>query len=91
MRISVIIPTLREADTVARAISTTRQRLEPFEVIVVDASSDDGTREVAEHAGARVIDIPGSRAVAMNAGAPRLDAAAAGNGGFGWHRGSLLV
>jgi rSAM/selenodomain-associated transferase 2 len=65
----VIIPTLREADTVARAISTTRQRLEPFEVIVVDASSDDGTREVAEHAGAHVIDIPGSRAVAMNAGA----------------------
>jgi rSAM/selenodomain-associated transferase 2 len=69
LKISVIIPTLREADTVARAISTTRQRLEPFEVIVVDAGSDDGTRRLAERAGARVIDTPGSRAVAMNAGA----------------------
>ena len=35
----------------------------------MDAGSDDGTREVAERAGARVIDVPGSRAVAMNAGA----------------------
>ena len=65
----MIIPTLREAETVTSAISTTRQRLEPFEVVVVDAGSDDGTCEAAASAGARVIHAPGSRAVAMNAGA----------------------
>jgi rSAM/selenodomain-associated transferase 2 len=69
VKISVIIPTLREAETVTNAISTTRQRLEPFEVVVVDAGSDDGTCEAAERAGARVVHAPGSRAVAMNAGA----------------------
>ena len=35
----------------------------------MDAGSDDGTCEAAERAGARVIHAPGSRAVAMNAGA----------------------
>jgi rSAM/selenodomain-associated transferase 2 len=69
VKISVVIPTLREADTIARAVTATRQTLEPFEVIVVDAGSDDGTREAAQSAGARVISTPGSRAVAMNAGA----------------------
>jgi rSAM/selenodomain-associated transferase 2 len=69
VRISVIIPTLREIDTVARAITSTRQTLDPFEVIVVDAGSDDGTREAARSAGARVILAPGSRAIAMNTGA----------------------
>jgi rSAM/selenodomain-associated transferase 2 len=69
MRISVIIPTLREVDTVARAINSTRQTLAPFEVIIVDAGGDDGTREAAQSAGARVIVVAGSRAVAMNAGA----------------------
>lgn len=69
MKISVVIPTLREADTIARAVTATWQTLEPFEVVVVDAGSDDGTREAAQSAGARVISTPGSRAVAMNAGA----------------------
>lgn len=69
MRISVIIPTLREVDTVARAIRSTQQTLEPFEVIVVDAGSNDGTREAARRAGARVIVVRGSRAIAMSAGA----------------------
>jgi rSAM/selenodomain-associated transferase 2 len=69
VKISVIIPTLREPDTVARAISSARQTLAPFEVIVVDAGSDDGTCKAAASAGARVLHTPGSRAVAMNAGA----------------------
>ena len=69
MRISVIIPTLREVDSVARAIASAKQTLEPFEVIVVDAGSDDGTREAARSAGACVIVAPGSRAVALTTGA----------------------
>jgi rSAM/selenodomain-associated transferase 2 len=67
--ISVIIPTLREAGTVSRAISSARETLEPLEVIVVDAGGDDGTRTAAQSSGAQVIVVPGSRAVAMNAGA----------------------
>jgi rSAM/selenodomain-associated transferase 2 len=69
VRISVVIPTLREIDTVARAITSTQQTLDPLEVIVVDAGSDDGTREAARGEGARVIVARGSRAVAMSAGA----------------------
>jgi glycosyltransferase involved in cell wall biosynthesis len=67
--ISVIIPTLREVDTVARAITSARETLEPLEVIVVDAGSDDGTPEAARAMGARVIVAPGSRAIAMSTGA----------------------
>jgi rSAM/selenodomain-associated transferase 2 len=69
VRISVIIPTLREVDSVARAVVSAQQTLEPFEVIVVDAGSDDGTREAAESVGALVITAPGSRAIAMRTGA----------------------
>jgi rSAM/selenodomain-associated transferase 2 len=69
VRISVVIPTLREIDTIARAITSTQQTLDPLEVIVVDAGSDDGTREAARGAGARVIVARGSRAIAMSAGA----------------------
>jgi rSAM/selenodomain-associated transferase 2 len=69
MRISVVIPTLTEALTVRRAISSAQETLDPWEVIVVDAGSRDGTADMAIRAGARVLHTPGSRAAAMNAGA----------------------
>ncbi len=67
--ISVVIPTLKEPDTVARAIASARSTLAPCEVIVADGDSADGTAECARAAGAHVLVAPGSRAEAMNAGA----------------------
>lgn len=75
MTISVVIPTLDEAATVAEAIGAARAALADPEVIVVDAGSGDGTVALAAAAGATVIEAPGKRAHAMNAGA----AAAAGD------------
>ena len=65
----MVVPTLSEASTVGAAIASARDRLDPCEVIVVDAGSTDATQEVARRGGAHVIVAPGSRAVAMNAGA----------------------
>ncbi len=61
--ISVVIPALNESDaitdTVQRCREALREReLEPNEVIVVDDGSSDGTGELAEAAGARVITHP---------------------------------
>jgi rSAM/selenodomain-associated transferase 2 len=67
--ISVVIPTLHEAGTVAGAVSAAREALGACEVIVVDAGSRDGTAATASAAGAVVVTAPGSRAVAMNLGA----------------------
>ena len=69
MRISVVIPALGEEATIQAAITSARATLEPCEVIVADGGSADGTRELALAAGAAVVDAPGTRADAMNAGA----------------------
>jgi rSAM/selenodomain-associated transferase 2 len=69
VRISVVIPTLDEAATVAEAIAAAREALPDPEVIVVDAGSGDGTAAAAAAAGAAVLAAPGTRAEAMNAGA----------------------
>ena len=60
LRISVCLPALNVADTVGPIVATLRERLideTPLisEIVVVDSSSGDGTRAVAEEAGARVI------------------------------------
>lgn len=69
MTVSVVIPTLDEAATIADAVASAQRALGECEVVVADARSDDGTAAAAAAAGATVIDSPGTRAAALNAGA----------------------
>lgn len=66
--ISIIIPTLNEADTITLALESTRKATHS-ERIVVDAGSSDQTSSLARRWGARVITSPLGRAQQMNAGA----------------------
>jgi len=66
--ISVIIPTLNEAENILPTIESVRQQDREAEIIVADGGSVDGTPEMARpHA--QVINSPRGRAVQMNAGA----------------------
>ncbi len=67
-RISVIIPTLNEADEIAETLASTHGASD-VEVIVVDGGSQDKTVKVARSCGATVIASPPGRARQMNAGA----------------------
>jgi glycosyltransferase involved in cell wall biosynthesis len=58
LRVSVIIPTRNEAQSIGRVIADLPTNL-VTEVIVVDSNSTDGTSEIAALAGARV--VPESR------------------------------
>jgi glycosyltransferase involved in cell wall biosynthesis len=62
MRVSVVIPCLNEAETIAECVSQARSALDENrlagEVIVVDNGSTDGSGELARSAGAQVIDEP---------------------------------
>lgn len=56
MLISVIIPARNEAANITRLLkSLANQTIQPFEIIVVDDSSQDDTATLASRAGARVI------------------------------------
>ncbi len=73
MKISIIIPTLNEADKIQKLISYLKRNSTPEniqEIIVSDACSNDNTAELAEEAGAKVF-FSGkkSRAFQMNIGA----------------------
>lgn len=57
MRVSVVIPTYNEARSIARVLDEIPASL-VTEVLVVDADSIDGTREIAAARGARVIVEP---------------------------------
>jgi glycosyltransferase involved in cell wall biosynthesis len=57
VRVSVIIPTHNEAQSIARVLADIPSDL-ATEVIVVDSNSSDGTPEVAAKMGARVIPEP---------------------------------
>lgn len=61
LELSVVIPCLNEADTVARCVEKARLALKelgiPGEVIVADNGSSDGSQRLAEEAGARVVAV----------------------------------
>ena len=67
-KISIIIPALNEAATIARTLSHL-QGVENLEVIVVDGGSIDATAELAESRGAKVIQSNPGKALQMNTGA----------------------
>ena len=73
-KISIIIPALNEAATIARTLSHL-EGVNNLEVIVVDGGSIDETAELAESQRAKVIQSNPGKAVQMNTGA----AAAAGD------------
>lgn len=62
LEVSIVIPCLNEAETISDCVREAREALlegEIFgEVIVADNGSTDGSRELAELAGARVVAIP---------------------------------
>ena len=50
MKISVVIPTFNRISLIARAIdSVLKQSLNPYEIIIVDDGSDDGTSEMIQN------------------------------------------
>ncbi len=62
VRVSVVIPCLNEAESIAQCVTTARRVLDEHgidgEVVVVDNGSDDGSGRLAALAGARVVDEP---------------------------------
>ncbi|MBE9542881.1 MAG: TIGR04283 family arsenosugar biosynthesis glycosyltransferase, partial [Proteobacteria bacterium] len=66
--ISIIIPTLNEANVIEETITRLPQSKQ-VEIVVVDGGSSDGTDEMARELGARVLSTAPSKAEQMNAGA----------------------
>jgi len=70
VHLSVVIPTLNEAASLPEVVGHTRRAAAgPFELIVSDCGSPDGTADVAAALGARVVCGGRSRADALNRGA----------------------
>jgi len=68
--IAVIIPTLNEAELLPETLNCVRANDAACEILVIDAGSEDGTVQVAEAGGARIIQSPKrQRAFQMNLGA----------------------
>jgi rSAM/selenodomain-associated transferase 2 len=68
MRVSVIIPTLNEATTIARTLRQLKTQ-DCDEIIVADAMSADGTATLARREGVAVVDSSRGRSVQQNRGA----------------------
>ena len=68
-QLSVIIPTLNEAETLEGLVGPLRASAMVKEVIIVDGGSSDGSVSIASEAGARVVATPRGRGVQLAAGA----------------------
>lgn len=68
MRVSIIVPVLNEAGSIAELLCMTSS-LGAHEVILADGGSTDGTRETAGSLGAIVVECAPGRGPQMNAGA----------------------
>jgi rSAM/selenodomain-associated transferase 2 len=68
MRLSVIIPVLNEEKSIATTLAALRP-LKPDELLIVDGSSTDGTKQICRRLGITVISSARGRAVQMNSGA----------------------
>jgi rSAM/selenodomain-associated transferase 2 len=68
-RISVVIPTLDEADRLPALIEALRREPELAEIVVADGCSGDGTAELAARLGTRVVTTERGRGQALRTGA----------------------
>ena len=57
MKVSVVIPTINEENTIGTVISQLK-RIDNVEIVVVDTNSTDRTREIAREMGAVVLEQP---------------------------------
>jgi rSAM/selenodomain-associated transferase 2 len=67
--ISVVIPTLNEARTLPGLLGDLSRMVVPFEIVIVDGGSNDGTPQNLLGPKTRVLTAPRGRATQMNAGA----------------------
>lgn len=60
MKISVVIPTMNEEESIGEVIDDIQDALSgrDYEVLLVDTKSTDDTREIARSKGARIVDEP---------------------------------
>ncbi len=68
-KLSIILPTLNEAERIQNTLATLVNQSPEIELIVVDGQSQDQTAELAQASGAMVLSTPPGRAQQMNAGA----------------------
>lgn len=62
MELSVVLPCLNEAETLAVCIRKARASMNELgidgEVVIADNGSTDGSQDIARSEGARVVDVP---------------------------------
>lgn len=69
--ISVIIPTLNEAQNLSKTLGILASEKTDHEIIVVDGGSTDGTLEVARRKGVQIMESPRGRGIQLRTGAER--------------------